>query len=68
MNMDLVTHAAEMHRQELQREAEQYRIASALPSHHHNIVRHTLVQVGVVFVRVGMKLKQAEMYREPQTI
>jgi len=68
MNMELLTHSVEIHRQELQNEADHYRMIAKLPSHQYSVVRHTVAQLGIVFVRVGMKLKQVEMYREPQAI
>jgi hypothetical protein len=68
MNSELLTYEITTHNRELQHEAEQRRLLAHLPAQRNAAVRHTIALCGVMLVRVGMKLKQAEMYGEPQTI
>ena len=47
------------HRRDLLHEREQVRLVGhAFP--HHNAGRHTIAQLGVLLIKVGMKLKQVE--------
>jgi hypothetical protein len=68
MNRELLTYEANMHYQELRHEAEQQRLLAHLPVQRNSVVRHTIALCGVMLVRAGMKLKQAEMYGEPGAI
>ncbi|SRR6266571_4343867 len=59
---------AEVHRQELLREAEQERLAaSALPPRQANILRVAVGRVGTALVGMGTWMKQAEMPRAAET-
>ncbi len=53
MNLDLLT---------------QQRLLAHLPVQRTSPVRHIIALCGVMLVRVGMKLKQAEMYGEQRAI
>jgi len=68
MNLDLLTYDTNIRYQELRHEAEQQRLLAHLPVQRNSPVRHTIALCGVMLVRVGMKLKQAEMYGEPRAI
>jgi hypothetical protein len=68
MNRELLTYEANMRYLELLHEAEQRRLLAHLPVQRNSAVRHTVALCGVMLVRVGMKLKQAEMYGEPRAI
>ncbi len=59
---------AEVHRQELLREAEQQRLAaSALPPRQPNILRVAVGRMGTALVGMGTWMKQVEMPREAIT-
>lgn len=51
---------------ELERSAEQYRLAAACTGERVSITRHALWTLGVLFVKVGMRLKQLEPQSAPQ--
>jgi hypothetical protein len=68
MNSELLIYEMTMRHRELQHEAEQQRLLVCLPTKRHAAVRHTIALCGVMLVRVGMKLKQAEIYGEPRAI
>ncbi len=68
MNLDLLTYDVNIRHQELRHEAEQQRLLAHLPVQRTSPVRHIIALCGVMLVRVGMKLKQAEMYGEQRAI
>ncbi len=68
MNSELLTYEITSHYRELRHEAEHQRLLAHLPTQRNVAVRHMMTLCGVALVRAGTKLKQAGMYREPQTI
>ncbi len=53
------------HRQDLLREAEQQRLAVQLPEQRPNLGKRAVYGLGVLLVKLGMWLKQADQLREP---
>ena len=68
MNTELLTYEATMRHRELRHALEQQRLLAHLPSKRNNAARHTIALCGIMLIRVGMKLKQAELYGEPRAI
>ncbi len=59
-NIYLIEKMCEVHRQELQREAERERLLAQLPRHQRSISRQAAGKLGVLLLRLGARLKQFE--------
>ena len=64
-NFDLYEQLATTHRQELEREAEQYRLLAHLPRQHPTVVQLAVGRFGTLLVMLGTWLKQVERQGEP---
>jgi hypothetical protein len=64
-NFHLYDQLATTHRQELQHEAEQYRLLALLPRQHPTVVQLVVGRFGTLLVVLGTWLKQAEQRSEP---
>ncbi len=59
-NFYLIEKAYEVHRQELQREAERERLLAQLPRHRESVSRHVAGKLGVLLLWLGARLRQFE--------
>ncbi len=64
-NFHLYDQLSTTHRQELQHEAEQYRLLAHLPRQHPTVVQLAVGRFGTLLVVLGTWLKQAEQRSEP---
>ena len=64
-NFDLYEQLATTHRQELEREAEQYRLLAHLPRQHPTVAQLAVGRFGTLLVVLGTRLKQVERQGEP---
>lgn len=65
MNFYMQEHMAAEHRQEVQHEMEQQRLASLSPQHARPI-RHSIALFGVLLIKLGTRLKQVDFQPVPQ--
>ena len=65
MNLYVHEHLVATHCQDMQREAEQYRLIARLPRKHRSAVRYAVGMLGRVLVTVGTRLRQVEPRTEP---
>jgi len=56
---------AKAYRQDLLREADQQRLVAQLPEQRLNLGKRVVYGLGVLLVKLGMWLKQADQLREP---
>ena len=68
MNYELLTYQTTTHRQELLHAAEQRRLLAHISEQHTPALQHTIALCGVMLIKIGMKLKEAELYKEQQAI
>jgi hypothetical protein len=68
MNSYLREQVVSMHMKDLQREAEQYRLAARCKQQPTYPVRRTLAMCGVQLMKLGMYLKQLEVRSESQPV
>jgi hypothetical protein len=64
-NFHLYDQLSTTHRQELEHEAELYRLLAHLPRHHPTVVQLAVGRFGTLLVVLGTRLKQAEQQGEP---
>ena len=64
-NFHLYDQLATTHRQELEHEAELYRLLAHLPRQHPTVVQLAVARFGTLLVMLGTWLKQAEQRSEP---
>ena len=64
-NFHLYDQLSTTHRQELEHEAEQYRLLASLPRQHPTGVQLAVSRFGKLLVVLGTRLKQAEQRSEP---
>jgi hypothetical protein len=65
LNLYVHEHLIATHCQDMQREAEHYRLIARLPRKHRSVVRYAAVMLGRVLVTVGTRLRQVEPRTEP---
>ncbi len=64
-NFHLYDQLSTTHRQELENEAELYRLLAHLPRQHPTLVQLAVGRFGTLLVMLGTWLKQAEQHSEP---
>ena len=60
MNLYVHERLVATHCQDMQREAEQYRLAARLPRKRRGVVRHAIGMLGVLLITVGTRMRQVE--------
>ena len=65
MNLYVHEHLVATHCQDMQREAEQYRLFARLPRKHRSAVRYAVGMLGRALVTVGTRMRQVEPRTEP---
>jgi hypothetical protein len=65
MNLYVHERLVAAHCQDMQREAEQYRLIARLPRRHRSVVRYAVGMLGRVLVTVGTRMRQVEPRTEP---
>ncbi len=65
LNLYVHEHLVAAHCQDMQREAEQYRLIARLPRKHRSLVRYAIGTLGRVLVTVGTRLRQVEPHTKP---
>jgi len=64
-NFHLYDQLSTTHRQELEHEAELYRLLAHIPRQHPTVVQLAVARFGTLLVVLGTWLKQAEQHSEP---
>ena len=60
LNLYVHEHLVATHCQDMQREAEQYRLMAHLPRKHRSVIRHAVGLLGVLLITVGTRMIQSE--------
>jgi hypothetical protein len=66
--MNLHDRLATVRYQELEEITERQRLLAALSANQHSILRHSIARMGVVLIKIGMRLKQVETGYKPHSI
>jgi hypothetical protein len=65
LNLYVHEHLVATHCQDMQREAEQYRLIARLPRKQRSVVRYAVGMLGRGLVTVGTRMRQVEPRTEP---
>ncbi len=65
LNLYVHEHLVATHCQDMQREAEQYRLIARLPRKYRSVVRYAVGMLGRGLVTVGTRMRQVEPRTEP---